>query len=651
MTTRGSHRLALAALAGFVLAAATGCTRDRDAVTAPNGARAAAVASSAPQPSGFFYYYQGQPVQLDVDSSAVVVASVLPAPQAAIGEALSGAPTSGIERVPQAHGHWLVHLTGLSQKAFGAAFARVRADARFTFASHVFRVHEDGSRVIPLNRLLLQPRAGVGAATVDSLARAFGMLVVSSPDPRRGYLWYTLAYPIHASPLDVAAALHGNPLVELAEPDFVGEGDLLLTPNNPYYPLQYYFKNTVYLNGVRVDDNVEAAWDLSTGSGVKVAVIDAGVDGTHPQLCGGAHTVGYDAWPGYPGEDAWHPASSVLDMHGTMVAGIIAACLNNGVGTAGIAPDVTLYAVRIIRNDNLAADGDVAAAINWAWSTAQADVLSNSWRKRDPSDVITNAINAAATQGRGGKGAAVVFAAGNTSDRDDSIIGAVTYPATLTSTLAVGAIDRNGHLTNYTPEGSRVGIVAPSGHYTGTCIGDVVTLAFYQRYNCNNGPNGDNNYTATFSGTSAAAPQVSGAAALLLARYPTLGWSDAAGRIRSNADSWGPSYQYGSGKLNIYRILVPALHSYIISSFPSFGAVPVGGVAPYSFYWEACVANCGGDAPGPPAGGGTVPNRPIQGWFFLATDQSVTWGTHNSYLRCMLTDSFSQQSQSQIYVP
>ncbi len=641
MTTRGSHWLTRAALAGFALAAATGCTRDRDAVTAPNGARAAAVASSAPQPSGFFYYYQGQPIQLDVDSSALVVGSSLPAPQAAIGEALSGAPASGIERLPQAHDHWLVHLAGLSQNAFGAAVARFRADARFTFASHVFRLHEDGSRVIPLNRLLLQPKAGVVASTVDSLARAFGMFVVSNPDPRRGFLWYTLSYPVHGSPLDVAAALHGNPLVELAEPDFVGERRLALVPNNPYYALQYYLKNTVYLNGVRVDDNVEAAWDISTGSGVKVAVIDAGVDGTHPQLCGGAHTVGYDAWPGYSGEDAWHPATQLEDMHGTMVAGIIASCLNNGIGTAGIAPAVTLYAVRIFRNGNFAADGDVAAAINWAWSTAQADVLNNSWGGGAPRDVINNAINAAATQGRGGRGAAVIFSAGNCPVQGCP----VTWPATLNSVLAVSAIDRYGYLTAYSPAGSRIGLVAPSGHYAGTCVGDVVTLAFYQKPNCNDGPYGDNNYTTTFSGTSAAAPQVSGAAALLYSMYPSLGWSDAANRTRNNADPWGSPTQYGSGKLNIYRILVPPLSSYIGGSFPSFFDVAVGGVPPYSYYWEACITNCGG------GGGGVVPNRPIQGWYFLSTAQSVSWSTHNSYLRCTVTDSYSQQSQSQIYVP
>jgi subtilisin family serine protease len=492
----------------------------------------------------------------------------------------------------------LIRLPSLGPSVFATALSQLQRDTFFTFVSQRFRAHHDNSVVIPVNRLLLEPKPGVGASFVDSLAKATGSTVLSQRDSAHGFFWYTLSAARGHTPLEVATALHGNESVALAEPDFVSDRRVTLAPDNPYYSLQYYLKNTVYLNGVRVDDNVEPACDLTTGSGITVAVLDHGIDGTHPQLCGGAHTVGYDLWPGYPNEDAWRPyqgQGDTIDMHGTTVAGIIASCLNNGVGTAGIAPSVTLISARIFRQGNPTSNANIAAAINWAWSTAGADVLSNSWGGGSPSDVITNAINAAAWQGRGGLGAAVVFSAGNTSDRDWGIIGGVTYPASLSSVLAVGAIDRYGYLTNCTPEGSKLGLVAPSGHYTGPCIGDVVTLAFYGNNPCNDGPNGDNNYTTRFSGTSAAAPQVAAAAALLLALNPTMDWGTAGGRIAVNSDYWGDPTKYGKGKLNIYHVLLPVAPPLAVTitgptrvkpNYPcTWTAHATGGVAPYSYYW------------------------------------------------------------------
>ena len=84
--------------------------------------------------------------------------------------------------------------------------------------------------------------------------------------------------------------------------------------------------------------------------------------------------------------------------------------------------------------------------------------------------------------------------------------------------MAVGAIDRNGNLTNYSPEGSELDIVAPSGHYTNRCVGDVTTTDLTDGTGCNDGPNGDNLYSTTFSGMSDAAPQVSAVAALVISR-------------------------------------------------------------------------------------------------------------------------------------
>lgn len=123
--------------------------------------------------------------------------------------------------------------------------------------------------------------------------------------------------------------------------------------------------------------------------------------------------------------------------------------------------------------------------------------------------------------------------------------------------IAVGAINRTGALTNYSPEGSELDIVAPSGHDTGHCLGEIVTTDLSGAGGCNDGPSANIDYTSTFSGTSAPAPQVSGAAALLLAKEPSLTLSQARSRILGAADPWGPPTQLGAGELNTFRMFPP----------------------------------------------------------------------------------------------
>ncbi len=282
---------------------------------------------------------------------------------------------------------------------------------------------------------------------------------------------------------------------------------------------------------------------------------------TPPNLGGGfsgdmttgqwADARGYDLMLGEsePGEDLFNPCCN--DTHGTSVAGIMLASQSNGIGGAGIAPNVRMGAVRIFRQTyppeliedgiQVATQNQIADGINYAWQSMGASVINNSWRAGAPSNAITTAINNALTQGRGGLGTVVVFSAGNTSDRALGVIGQVTYPATLSATtnvISVGAINKSGQPANYTPNGP-IDVVAPSGHLTDACVGEVVTIDRYGAPGCNDGPNDDDNATRTFSGTSASAPQVAAVAALLLSRSPGLTAAQVKARLRNTADPWG----------------------------------------------------------------------------------------------------------------
>jgi subtilisin family serine protease len=224
--------------------------------------------------------------------------------------------------------------------------------------------------------------------------------------------------------------------VEFAEPNFIRE--LKPFTNDPFFNSQWAIKNQGYLGGtVGADMHVEQAWNNATGSGIKVAIIDEGVDLTHPDLQANLLT-GFDA-TGNNLNGA--PNNSLNDAHGTACAGIVAAIANNTLDVAGVAYNSRVIPIRIaysngfplgdprrawITNDNWIANG-----INWAWQNG-ADVLSNSWGGGSYSNTIATAVTNAVNNGRNGKGCVVLFASGNNN-------GAVSFPATLDNVIAVGA--------------------------------------------------------------------------------------------------------------------------------------------------------------------------------------------------------------------
>jgi subtilisin family serine protease len=192
-----------------------------------------------------------------------------------------------------------------------------------------------------------------------------------------------------------------------------------------------------------------------------------------------------------------------------------------------------------------------------------------------------------------------VFSGGNTSNRSANpvIIGAVTYPATLPNVIAVGAINRNGQVTNYSPEGTQLDVVAPSGHVTNRCVGDVHTTDRWGNPGCNDGgPNGnDINFTSTFSGTSAAAPQVAAAVALLLSNGPFMTWSNVRSRVSQASVPWGPSIRFGAGKLDIDRMLWPynpvganvtGVELITQKGTYTWQSNPTGGSGAYAYQWK-----------------------------------------------------------------
>jgi subtilisin family serine protease len=316
-------------------------------------------------------------------------------------------------------------------------------------------------------------------------------------------------------------------------------------PNDPYYSLQWGLKPDGGSTASRGADFQGASAYVSptVGSGVRVGVIDSGVDMRHPDI-GFLNSVPpgplvpatpglYPAitfvqplpWNGSPVKNPpynFPPGSPDDDFgHGTHVIGIIAAVTGNRSGVASASPSASILPIKIFdRNGAGATDAILANAIQFA-ATNNCRVINMSLGGGTAGFVVTNAIHFAQTQTVGGiKGVVCVAAMGNTSTR------AIRYPAAIAGTVAVGATGPAGSPATYSTTGPHITLAAPGGD--GGVIANNAGQIFstYPSYSVGLGPPIIPKPTYTnysyMSGTSMATPYVAAAAAMLLQKKPYL---------------------------------------------------------------------------------------------------------------------------------
>ena len=329
-------------------------------------------------------------------------------------------------------------------------------------------------------------------------------------------LWYTLKCKKNTigSTLEIANYFFETGYFSSSVPDFLSDD---LHSNDPFYNDQWALNNTGQVNGVNgIDIKVNNAWNITQGNGVKIAVLDQGIDKTHPDLIANISSISFDTESGTA-------SSQVLGNHGTACAGIISAVKDNNIGVAGVSPlskliDVSNSFASTPNSRIKRADG-----INWAWQNG-ADIISNSWGSSVQYQVIDDAIENALTNGRNGKGTIIVFSSGNSN-------GVVAYPGNINDKIiCVGAISQCGERkspsscdgenwwgSNY---GDKLDVVAPGVKIPTT---DRQGSNGYNPANETN-PNyaSQQNYFSIFNGTSSACPHVAGIAALVLSINPCL---------------------------------------------------------------------------------------------------------------------------------
>ncbi len=302
--------------------------------------------------------------------------------------------------------------------------------------------------------------------------------------------------------------------------------------------------------------NADYSWSNGiTGNGVRVCVIDTGIDVDHPDLQNKV-VAQFDA---ATGDTVQFDDNS----HGTHVAGIVAS---EGINYRGVAFDAELMAAKVLDATGNGFASDVILGINWCVDNG-ADVINMSLGEGQftgtcDSEPMAQAVNAAVDAG-----VVVVCAAGNDGTPNDLV-----SPACASKVIAVGALDKADFIASYSDGGAELDLVAPGGDSVGgtnypeivstfstlvandpfLCLYFLINQCFDDQFIV------DGNRYIRAVGTSMACPHVAGAAALILSENPTLSPAQVKQVLEENADDLGPpgwDGVYGWGKINLERTI------------------------------------------------------------------------------------------------
>lgn len=374
---------------------------------------------------------------------------------------------------------------------------------------------------------------------------------------------FVLKFGQDADVKDLVEELRAEARVAYAEPNYIYKATFI--PNDPFYASSNSW-------GQGFDDlyglkkmAMAAAWDITKGAQTVVAVVDTGLDFTHPDIQGNIwinadeianngidddnngfvdDASGYDfigtttSNPNSPGANPDNDPSDGQG-HGTHVSGTIAATGNNSIGIIGVAPQTKIMAVKGLDDSGSGLATTLANALIYAADNG-ADVINNSWGGYGDSSLINDAVAYAYSQG-----AVLVAAAGNENNPAEW-----PHPSKLPQVISVAALDHNDVDAPFSNWGAKVDVGAPG-------VSTLSLLAANSAFAIRGQGVVGQNYLQ-ISGTSMAAPHVSGLAALLIAKNPALTQEQVRHIITQTADdvmNTGWDSDSGNGRVNAQKAL------------------------------------------------------------------------------------------------
>lgn len=503
-------------------------------------------------------------------SGAPVLTDAARARLKALNLVVDGDPGPGADPAPLFavnHGPRLIWLRALRQTrstpkpaAVGKALGR-----RLAWVAPAYRLPKTPARDALFcarpDVLLMRPGAGA-EQMADRLARKFRLR--EEPERSRhlrGWRCFSVPDAARANAIAITASFRGRNGAPELELDYVPHrSPRAFTPNDTYFGDQWGMTQV----------GAPAAWDIETGRpGVVVAVLDSGCDLDHADLRHAYASRGVNvADPTLDGSPVVHAPTGTLFWHGTAVAGVVAAGLNNALGVGGLASGCRLLPVAVPDGSTV----EVAAAVDYAVTEGAAIVnMSNAIGSFWFEMYVRASIDAAVAAGR------LVCAAAGNGDASPLVV-----PARYAPVMACGGSDRDDRRWR-TPEfglgshfGDEVYLGDPAGVSVVAPAVDIVStdITGADGFTPGASPPGDYLHRtptipAPFGATSAATPHVSGAAALLMSAYPALTAIETRRVLERTAEKAGgysyadvPGYPHGSrhpevgyGRLNVFRAL------------------------------------------------------------------------------------------------
>lgn len=368
----------------------------------------------------------------------------------------------------------------------------------------------DNTEEFAKGRILIEPRAGLSNAGLEGILSAYRGKARKLGQSNL----HIVDLPPEVSEQAMVESLAHHPHLKFAELDRRVRTSFV--PNDPYYGSQWHIAKV----------GAGLAWDTTQGSGVIIAILDSGVDKTHPDLAANM-VAGYNLYNNNA------DASDVCG-HGTAVAGTAAASTNNGAGVAGIAGRAKIMPLRVAyfdtaKNGCYAYYSTIASGLTYA-ADHGARVANVSFGGVAASSTIQSAA-----QYMKNKGGLVFVSAGNSGINEN-------IPPTSTM-IAVSATDANDAKTSWSSFGNFTSLSAPGAGIWTTSKG-----AIYQAWN----------------GTSFSSPLAAGVAALMMSANPALGSGQIENMLFSSAVDLGASGRdpyYGYGRVNAAAAIKAAVAS------------------------------------------------------------------------------------------